>query len=85
MSAILKFDFQKRKQLRFSEVNCLTTQKRPNFACGNYIFPRTRGKKNKQWTHSTPLKVSKCGHSKTAASVWPKTNKRTNQYPDCLC
>ena len=29
MSAILKFDFQKGKQLRFSEVN--TTQKRPNF------------------------------------------------------
>ena len=33
MSAILKFDFQKRKQLRFSEVNNLNyTQKRPNFA-----------------------------------------------------
>ena len=30
MSAILKFDFQKRKQLRFSEVNYLDTQKRPN-------------------------------------------------------
>ena len=55
MSAILKFDFQKREQLRFSEVNNYT-QKRPNFACGNYIFPKTRGKKNKPWTHSTPLK-----------------------------
>ena len=56
-SAILKFDFQKREQLRFSEVNYLeTTQKRPNFACGNYIFPKTRGNKNKPWTHSTPLK-----------------------------
>ena len=40
MSAILKFDFQKR----------------PNFACGNYIFPKTRGNKNKPWTHSTLLK-----------------------------
>ena len=43
MSAILKFDFQKRKQLRFSEVNYLNYTKRPNFACGNYIFPKTRG------------------------------------------
>ena len=56
MSAILKFDFQKRKQLRFSEVNYPNyTKKRPNFACGNYIFPKTRGNKNKPWTHSTPL------------------------------
>ena len=44
MSAILKFDFQKRKQLRFSEVNYLNT-KRPNFACDYYIFPKTRGNK----------------------------------------
>ena len=37
MSAILKFDFQKREQLRFSEVNYLNyTKKKPNFACGNY-------------------------------------------------
>ena len=59
MSAILKFDFQKRKQLCFSEVNYLNyTKKQPNFACGNYIFPKTRGNKNKPWTHSTPLKQS---------------------------
>ena len=57
MSAILKFDFQKRKQSRFSEVNHLSYTKRPNFACGNYIFPKTRGNKNKPWTHSTPLNV----------------------------
>ena len=58
MSAILKFDFQKREQVRFSEVNYLNyTKKRPNFACGNYIFPKTRGNKNKPWTHSTPLKA----------------------------
>ena len=56
MSAILKFDFQKREQLRFSEVNYLNYTKRPNFARGNYIFPKTRGNKNKPWTHSTPLK-----------------------------
>ena len=58
MSAILKFDFQKREQLRFSEVNYLNYTKRPNFARGNYIFPKTRGKKNKPWTHSTPLNSS---------------------------
>ena len=52
MSAILKFDFQKRKQLRFSEVNYLNYTKRPNFAGDNYSFPKTRGNKNKQWTHS---------------------------------
>ena len=57
MSAILKFDFQKRKQLRFSEVNYLKNTKRPNFACGNYIFPKTRGNKNEPWTHSAPLKT----------------------------
>ena len=31
-------------------------KKRLNFACGNYIFPKTRGNKNKPWTHSTLLK-----------------------------
>ena len=51
MSAILKFDFQKRKQLRFSEVNYLNYTKTPSFACDNYIFPKTRRNKNKQWTH----------------------------------
>ena len=30
MSAILKFDFQKRKQLRFSEVNYLNFTKKTN-------------------------------------------------------
>ena len=31
MSAILKFDFQKRKQLRFSEVNYLNYTKKTKF------------------------------------------------------
>ena len=30
-------------------------KKRPNFACGNYIFPKTGGNKNKPWTHSASL------------------------------
>ena len=57
MSAILKFDFQKRKQLHFSEVNYLNYSKRPNFACDNYIFPKTRGNKSKLCIHSTSLKL----------------------------
>ena len=60
MSAILKFDFQKREQLRFSEENYLNyTKKTQLFVCGNYIFP-TRENKNKPWTHSTPLKPKTC-------------------------
>ena len=58
MSVILNFDFQKRKQLRVPEVNYLNYTKRPNFACGKYIFPKTRGNKNKPWTHSTPVKLT---------------------------
>ena len=58
MSAISKFDFQKRKQLglRFSEVNYLNYTKKTQFCMWQiYISPKTMGNKNKQWTHSTPL------------------------------
>ena len=58
MSAILKFDFQKREQLRFSEVNYLNYTKKTQFCihvATTNVFPRTRGNKNKPWTHSTPL------------------------------
>ena len=34
-----------------------TTQKRHNFACDNYIFHKTRGNKNKQWTHYSALQL----------------------------
>ena len=46
-------------------------KKRPNFACGNYIFPKTRGNKNKPWTHSTPLNIT-CvkGWWKFCTEVW---------------
>ena len=71
MSAILKFDFQKRKQLRFSEVNYLNYTKRPNFAC-DYSFSKTKGNKNKQWTHSTPVNSSNKSfiHSLTQRNVF---------------
>ena len=60
MSAILKFDFQKRKQLRFSEVNYLNYNKKTQFACDNYIIPKTRGNKNKQWIHSFHPLLREC-------------------------
>ena len=54
MSAILKLDFQKREQLRFSEVNYLNYTKKTQFC--NYVFPKTRGNKNKPRTNSTLLR-----------------------------
>ena len=43
MSAILKFDFQKRKQLRFSEVNYLSYTKKTQFYMWQLQFPFNRG------------------------------------------
>ena len=51
MSAIVKFDFQKRKQLHFSVENDLNYTKKTQFCMRQYIFPKTRANKNKQWTH----------------------------------
>ena len=52
MSAILKFDsknMKKRKQFRFSEVKYLNFTKKTQFCMWQpYIFPKTRGNKNKQ-------------------------------------
>ena len=62
MSAILKFDFQKRKQLRFSEVNYLNYTKRHNFACDNYIFPKTRENQNKSVPIPHPLNIHNVFH-----------------------
>ena len=54
MSAILKFDFQQRRQLRFSAVNYLKYKKRPNFTCDNYISLK-QGETTSN-PHSPPLK-----------------------------
>ena len=44
--------FPTRKQLHFSKESYLNyPTKRHNFACDIYIFSKTRGNKNKQWTH----------------------------------
>ena len=44
MSAILKFDFQKRKQLRFSEVNYLSYTKKTQFCMWQLYFPLNKEK-----------------------------------------
>ena len=51
----LKFDFQKRNKLYFSEENYLNYTKQTQF-CMWQFFPKTRGNKNKQWTHLGALK-----------------------------
>ena len=43
MSAILKFDFQKREQLRFSEVNYLNYTKKTQFCMWQTTFSRKQG------------------------------------------
>ena len=57
MSAILKFGYHKRKHLRFSKVHYLNYTKKAQFCMWQLHFPKTRGNKNKQWTHSTPVKL----------------------------
>ena len=48
MSTILKFDFQKRKQLHFSTENYQNNTKKTQFCmCDNYISPETMANKNK--------------------------------------
>ena len=49
----LKFVFYKWKQLIFFLKQ--TAQKRHHFACDNYIFPKTRSNKSKQWTYYSTL------------------------------
>ena len=44
MSAILKFDFQKREQLHFSEVNYLNYTKKTKFCMWELHFPLNKGK-----------------------------------------
>ena len=44
MSAILKFDFQKKKQLRFSEVYHPNYTKKTQFCMWQLHFPQNKGK-----------------------------------------
>ena len=44
MSAILKFDFQNRQQLRFSQVNYLNYTKKTQFYMWQLYFPQNKGK-----------------------------------------
>ena len=59
MSAILKFDFQKRKQLHFSEENYLNITKKTKFFMWQLHFPKNKGKQEQAlepWLYSA-LKV----------------------------
>ena len=61
MSAILKFDFQKREQLRFSEVNYLNyTKKDPILHVATTLSLKQGETRTSHgpipWTHSTSLK-----------------------------
>ena len=53
MSAILKFDFHKKKTIMFFWIKLSKLHKNKNKNknknkwCGNYIFPQTRGNQNK--------------------------------------
>ena len=63
MSAILIFDFQKKKTVTFFWSRLSKLKKKKKKKKKNYIwqlhFPKTRGNKNKQWTHSIPVKPEK--------------------------
>ena len=48
--------FPKKETITFFEEIYLTYTKRQNFACDNDIFPKTKGNKDRQWTHLIPLK-----------------------------
>ena len=65
MSAILKFDFQKRKQLRFSEVNYLNYTKR-----GPILYVAT--------TFSPKQGETRTSHGPIPHPL--KTNKQTKKY-----
>ena len=73
MSAMLKFDFQKREQLRFSEVNNLNYTKKTQFCMWQlaYIFPKTSGNKNKPWTHSTLILIPTIALTLSRTSTLP--------------
>ena len=47
MNAILKFDFQKREQLRFSAVNDLNYTKKTQLCMWRLHFPKNKGKQER--------------------------------------
>ena len=49
------FVFKIENNYIFQKKIIYTTQNRHNFACDNYIFPKTRANKSKQWTHYSIL------------------------------
>ena len=70
--------FPKKKTITFFRKKTIwTTQKRPNFACNIYIFPKIRANKNKQWTHLGALITFSWGYLKSHSTkriVWTHFN-----------
>ena len=60
MSTILKFDFQKRKQLRFFEVNYLSYTKKTKFCMWELHFPLNKGKQEQAVDPYHPPYGMKC-------------------------
>ena len=84
MSAILKFDFQNKKKTitSFRKKIIQATQKRHNFACDIYIFPKIRTNKNKQWTHYSALKTLKSA-KEIMFDLLEELQPGNNQNVDC--
>ena len=61
--------FPNKKTITFFWSKLSKLQKRPNFACDNYIFPKTGGNKNKQWTHLNPPKRSIKGNESDVGNI----------------
>ena len=84
MSAIFKFDFQKRKQLHFSGENYLNYTKKGIILHVKITFSlKQGGGKNKQWTHLGALKSKPV--SQVAGQNIEKTNKQTKQKTKKQC
>ena len=55
----LEIWFPKKETITFFWSKLHYTKKDQILHVKNYIFPKTRGNKNKQWTHITPLSLNR--------------------------
>ena len=49
-------DYILEKKINYTHTHAHTQKTPNNFGCDNYIFPKTRSNKSKQWTNYSPLK-----------------------------
>ena len=76
MSAILKFDFQKRKQLRFSEVNYLNYKHTRTQKEEKNTETKTNKQTKKTILHMTTTVSLKQGETRTSSGPIPHPNLR---------